>query len=50
MTTKMAQTTPNQFYSAKTLPKSLGNFFVVKNRPTLRFFAQMAKFFPIWSH
>jgi hypothetical protein len=28
----------------------LGNFFVVKNRPTLRFFAQMAKFFPIWSH
>jgi hypothetical protein len=40
----------NQLYSTKTLPKSLGNFFLEKNCPKLRTFAQMAKFFPIWSH
>jgi hypothetical protein len=42
---------PNQFYSTKTLPKSLGNFFLEKNRPMLKTFAQMAKFFSrLWSH
>jgi hypothetical protein len=43
MTTKWPNLSPNQLYSTKISPKSLGNFFLEKNRPMLKTFAQMAK-------
>jgi hypothetical protein len=50
MTTKWPKQSPNQFNSTKISPKSLGNFFLEKNHPMLKTFAQIAIFFQIWSH
>jgi hypothetical protein len=47
---KWPKKSPNQFQSTKISPKSMGIFFLEKNCPMLKTFAQMAKIFPIWSH
>jgi hypothetical protein len=46
MTTKWPKQSPNQFYSTKILPKSLGNFFLENISPNAENFCPNGKNFP----